>query len=124
MPPKKHHASSALKPPKPLKTLKPPKLPKAPKAWESYSQSFQATQYTHDSLVAVVVQPLEALVAPVAVQQAVLSEDIEAWPSSQIKDIKDKLGAVFKAHSKTTEDKADKVDKTKLPELSAEEVVM
>ena len=40
-----------------------------------------------------------------------------------IKDIKDELGAVFKAHGKTTEDKADKVDKTKLPELSAKEVI-
>ena len=39
-----------------------------------------------------------------------------------IKDIKDKLGAVFKAYSKTTKDKADKVDKTKLPELLAKEV--
>jgi hypothetical protein len=40
-----------------------------------------------------------------------------------IKDIKDELGAVFKAHGETAEDKADKVDKTKLPELSAEEVI-
>ena len=39
-----------------------------------------------------------------------------------IKDIKDKLGAVFKAYGKTAKDKADKVDKTKLPELLAEEV--
>jgi len=39
------------------------------------------------------------------------------------KDIKeDKFGAVFKARGKTTKDKADKVDKTKLPELLAEEV--
>ena len=40
-----------------------------------------------------------------------------------IKDIKDKLGAVFKAYSETTKDKADKVDKTKLPELLAKEVI-
>ena len=39
-----------------------------------------------------------------------------------IKDIKDKLGAVFKARGKTAKDKADKVDKTKLPELLAKEV--
>ena len=40
-----------------------------------------------------------------------------------IKDIKDELGAVFKAHGKTAEDKADEVDKTKLPELLAKEVI-
>jgi hypothetical protein len=40
-----------------------------------------------------------------------------------IKDIKDKLGAVFEAHGKTAKDKADKVNKTKLPKLSAEEVI-
>ena len=40
-----------------------------------------------------------------------------------IKDIKDKLGAVFKAHSETAEDEADEVDKTELPELLAEEVI-
>ena len=54
----------------------------------------------------------------VAIQQAV-----EAWPSSQIEDIKDKSRAVFKARGETAKDKADKVDKTKLPELLAEEVV-
>ena len=37
-----------------------------------------------------------------------------------IKDIKDKLGAVFKACSETTK---DKVDKTKLLELLAKEVI-
>ena len=68
MPPKKRRASSAPKPPKP---------PKVPQAWESYSQSFQATQYTHDSLSAVVIQPLEALVAPILIPQVVaLSKDI------------------------------------------------
>jgi len=52
-----------------------------------------------------------------------LIKDIkDTWLSSQIEDIKDKLGAVFKACSKTTKDKADKVDKTKLLELSAKEV--
>ena len=39
-----------------------------------------------------------------------------------IEDIKDELGAVFKARGETAEDKADKVDKTELLELSAEEV--
>ena len=39
-----------------------------------------------------------------------------------MEDIKDKVGAIFKAYSKTAKDKADKVDKTKLPELSAKEV--
>ena len=64
------------------------------------------TQYTHDS------------VSAVATQQVV-----EAWPSSQIEDIKDKLEASFKARGETAEDKADKVDETKLPELSAKEVI-
>ena len=40
-----------------------------------------------------------------------------------MEDIKDKLGAVFKAYSKTAKDKADKVDKTELPKLLAEEVI-
>ena len=75
-------------------------------------------QYIHDSLAAVVVQPLEALAAPVVV----LTKDIKAWLSSQMEDIKDKLGAVFKAHSKTTEDEADKVDKTELLELLTKEI--
>jgi hypothetical protein len=53
-----------------------------------------------------------------------LTEDIkEAWLSSQVEDIEDELGAVFKARSKTTKDKADKVDKTKLLELLAKEVI-
>src|SRR6266567_6700477 len=57
-------------------------------------------------------------------QAVVLIKDIkEAWPSSQIEDIKDKSGAIFKACGKTAKDEADKVDKTKLPELSAEEVI-
>ena len=76
-------------------------------------------------MAAEVVQPPEALVAPVAMQQVVtLSEDIEeARPSSQIEDFKeDKFGAVFKAHNKTAKDKADKVDTTKLTELLAKEV--
>ena len=41
-----------------------------------------------------------------------LSEDIK----------EDKFRAVFKACGKTTKDKADKVDETKLPELLAKEV--
>jgi len=128
MPPKKRHASSALKPlkaPKASKTLRAPKPPKAPQAWESYSQSFQATQYTHNSLAVEVVQPPEALVAPVAVQQMVtLSEDIkEAWPGSQMEDFEeDKFGAIFKAHGKIVENKADEVNKTKLLKLLAEKV--
>jgi len=53
----------------------------------------------------------------------VLIKDIkDTWASSQIKNIKDELGAVFKAHGKTAKDKADEVDKTKLPKLSAKEV--
>src|SRR6266699_82734 len=82
-------------------------------------------QYTHDSLSAIIIQPLEASVASVATQQAVvLIKDIkEAWPSSQREDIKDELGAVFEARGETAKDKADKVDKTELPELSAEEVI-
>ena len=57
-------------------------------------------------------------------QAVVLIEDIkEAQLSSQREDIKDELEAVFKAHGKTAEDEADEVDKTELPELSAEEVI-
>jgi len=69
------------------------------------------------------------LVAPVLIQQvAALSKDIQekARPSTQVEDIKDKVGAIFKARGKTAEDKADKVDKVdkaKLPELSAKEVI-
>ena len=40
-----------------------------------------------------------------------------------MEDIKDKLGAVFKARGKAAEDKADKVDKTKLLELSAKVII-
>jgi len=39
-----------------------------------------------------------------------------------VEDIKDKVGAIFKARGKTAKDKADKVDETKLPELLAKEV--
>ena len=39
-----------------------------------------------------------------------------------MEDIKNKVGAIFKAYSKTTKDKVDKVDKTKLPELLTKEV--
>ena len=56
------------------------------------------TQYTHDS------------VSAVATQQVVGG-------------IKDKLRAIFKARSKTTKDKTDKVDKTKLLKSSAEEII-
>ena len=50
----------------------------------------------------------------------------EAWLSSQVEDIEDELGAVFKARGETAKDKADEVDKadkTKLPELLAKEVI-
>ena len=73
----------------------------------------------------VVVQPLKALVAPVLIQQvAALSKDIqeEAQLSTQVENIEDEIEAIFKALSKTAEDKADEVNKTKLPELSAKEV--
>jgi len=43
-----------------------------------------------------------------------------------VEDIKDKVGAIFKARGETAKDKADKVDKVdkaKLPELLAEEVI-
>ena len=54
----------------------------------------------------------------------VLIENIkEAWQSSQVKDIKDKLGAVFEARSKTVKDETDKVNEAELAELSAEEVI-
>ena len=57
-------------------------------------------------------------------QVVVLIKDIkEAWLSSQIEDIKDELGAVFEARGETAEDKADKVNKTELLELSAKEVI-
>ena len=57
--------------------------------------------------------------APVATQQAVTQQ-----VAVLIKDIReDELEAVFKALGETTKDKADKVDKTKLPELSAKEVI-
>jgi hypothetical protein len=61
----------------------------------------------------------------VATQQAVvLTEDTkEAALSSQMEDIKDELGAVFKAHGKTAKDKVDEVDETKLPELLAKEII-
>ena len=39
-----------------------------------------------------------------------------------MEDIEDKVGAIFEALSKTAKDKADKVNKTELLELSAEEV--
>ena len=55
----------------------------------------------------------------------ILNKDIqeEAQPSSQVENIEDKVKAIFKARSKTTENKADKADKTKLLKLSAKEVV-
>ena len=73
-----------------------------------------------DSLAAVVIQPLEASAA------VILSKDIqeEVRPTGQKEGIKeDKLEAVFKARGKTTKDKLNKIDKTELPELSAEEVL-
>ena len=55
-----------------------------------------------------------------------LSKDIqkEVRLTSQKEGIKeDKLEAIFKARGKTAKDKVDKVDKTKLLELLAEEVL-
>ena len=55
-----------------------------------------------------------------------LSKDIqeEARPTGQKEGIKeDELEAVFEARGETAEDKLDKVDETKLPELSAKEVL-
>ena len=52
-----------------------------------------------------VIQPLEAVV--------LIKDDIK----------EDKLGAVFKAYSKTIKNKADKVDKTELLELLVKEVI-
>ena len=73
-------------------------------------------------MAGVVVQPPEALVAPVIIQQVVLNK--EAWLSNQIENIKEEeLGAVFEACGKTAKNKTDKVDKTKLPELLVEKVV-
>jgi hypothetical protein len=40
-----------------------------------------------------------------------------------MEDIKDKVKAIFKARDKTTKEKVDKVDKTKLLELLAKEVI-
>ena len=40
-----------------------------------------------------------------------------------MEDIKDKVGAIFKAYSKAAKDKVDKVDKAKLLELLAKEVI-
>jgi len=62
-------------------------------------------QYTHDSLLAEVVQPLEALV--------LIKDDVK----------EDELGAVFEARGETAEDEADKVDETELLELLVEEVI-
>jgi len=58
-------------------------------------------------------------------QVAALSKDIleEARPSTKVEDIEDEVGAIFEARGKTAEEKADKVDKAELPELSAKEVV-
>ena len=39
-----------------------------------------------------------------------------------MEDIKDKVGAIFKACGKTTKNKVDEVDKAKLLELLAKEV--
>ena len=40
-----------------------------------------------------------------------------------MEDIKDEVGAIFKACGKTAKDKVDKVDKAKLLELLAKEVI-
>ena len=63
------------------------------------------TQYIYNSLLAEVVQPLEALV--------LIKDNIK----------EDELGAIFKARGKTAKNKADEVNKTKLPKLSVKEVI-
>jgi hypothetical protein len=40
-----------------------------------------------------------------------------------VEDIKDEVGAIFKARGKATKDKVDEVDKAKLLELLAKEVI-
>ena len=40
-----------------------------------------------------------------------------------MEDIEDKLETIFKAHGKAAEDKADEVDKTELPKLSAKAII-
>ena len=40
-----------------------------------------------------------------------------------MEDIKDELGAVFKAYGEAAKDKVDKVDKTKLLELLAKAII-
>ena len=40
-----------------------------------------------------------------------------------MEDIKDELGAIFKARGEAAKNKANKVNKTKLPELSAEVII-
>ena len=57
-------------------------------------------------MLAEVVHPLEALV--------LIKNDVK----------EDELGAVFKAYGKTTKEKIDKVDKTKLSELLVREVII
>ena len=47
----------------------------------------------------------------------------KAQLSSQVEDIKDELGAVFKAYSEAAKNKVDKVDKTKLLELLAKAII-
>jgi hypothetical protein len=39
-----------------------------------------------------------------------------------VEDIKDEVGAIFKAYSKAAEDKVDKVDEAKLLELLAKKL--
>ena len=54
----------------------------------------------------------------------ILTKDIKkAQLSSQVEDIKDELGAVFKARGKAAKDKVDKVDRTELLELLAEAII-
>ena len=40
-----------------------------------------------------------------------------------MEDIEDELRAIFKARGKAAKDKADEVDETELPELSAEVII-
>ena len=57
-------------------------------------------------------------------QLVVLTKGIKkAQLSSQIENIKDKLEAIFKTYSKIIKNKVDKVDKTKLLEILAKEII-
>ena len=64
-------------------------------------------QYIYNSLLIVATQKAVVLIKGIK----------EAWLSNQIKDIKDKLRAVFKACNKTAKNKNNKIYKIKLLKL-------